>query len=876
MEIKGSIDSNIQGAVPAALAQNYEQYLSEQLRSAFPAENNMNSVYYTVTAKKIEDGVETSTEINGTVTQTPTSTDFVLKLTTGIWKIYANGYTDSAHTIKTFSGVQDKYTSVNTTTGVVTVISDITISDGVTGTDGTQNPPPYYNSIAITVTPTMQNDTQAEASAAASGNDVSLTIKSGDVTIQKIVAIWNIGSSTKHQTLTRPASPAEDGSYLFNFTMIDDDDAALATPVTKVPSNTYSVTFYFYSGTQTGGDEYLSYYCTEAINVFDNLTTDTWKSSSLSQRHFLTQSGTTTFKVTSDLVKLHTGTSFWVSSSGTDVTSADYSTLLGAGKPANPFKTVQHAVNVIKSVNETLWDATTGPNREFTIYVKDNLTASDTEVFDSNNKSLINIQLPSSGNVTSLKIKIVSLDQSGSSSSEWPYAIDANRTYTSTNTTGTKGRVLNIDNGVTVTLENIELKGGVLDETAAGGNEKGAGVYVAAGGNLKINGTVKINSNKAFASTGGSSSLSEKASNVYLPLTEGSTPVQKAVTVLGPLTNSSIGITTASVPSTAGANGAVKFTSGYSTTNTQPPASFFTNDNAGFMVGLTAVSGTTTQEASLVMSGGSISTPDTYDDIVFTASSKWFIDTANNIPDNTVGAPSEVSTGNVRWINWENTEVEIKAKAVTNTSGTPSYTDISSSFNWKNFIVKNGTKDITATYNITQVQDSSTNAYSNKITFPEFIQGGDYSLYVRGEYNGKEYGGTIKIVIEDSYCIDIDGTDAFKKFLQQCNKGETYNLRINISQSSPNRNGELKTPLQTYNDVYINLNMTSCRYNYYTLSYCTNLKNVFFNWIYQSGYYPNASTFSHCTNIKLYPMNTYEGCNLTVSDDRKSIITVTP
>ena len=881
VELKGSISTKLEGGVPAELAKNYESYISQLLsqehtllheRTALPSDSNTNTVYYTVFAKKIVNGTLTEETINGELSGEDNTVNFLLRLTDGTWKVFAEGYRDSARTTKIFSGSQDSVT-VNTQT------NSIVIGDGTTQ-DDTTNPPPNYDNIEIKVFPTMTYTTQAFANSVASGNDVSLDIDIADPTIKKLVASWYIGSAIKHQTLNLSA-----GENTFTFTMIDDADAAGATPITKVPSGAYSVSLYFYSGSEETGDEYLSYYVTESVNVFDNMTTNSWKSSSNNaERHFQTTNGVTSFNITSNIVNSHTGTSFWVSSSGLDATSSDYSDMLGAGKPSNPFKTVQHAVNVIKSINETLWDSENGPSREFTIYIKDDLTAGAAEAFSTGaNNSFVNIELPSGSGyeATSLKINIVSTQQSSSATS-YPYYINANRTFDPTDTanaTGTKGRALYIGTGVTVTLENIELKGGVLDESA-GGNQHGAGVYVAAGGNLKINGTVKINSNKAFVSAGGSSSWIEKASNVYLPkITTGSTDSQKTIQILGTITNSDIGITTEIVPTTAGSSGAVQFTSGYATSNTQPPVEIFKNDSDGFMTGLTGTG--SAQEASLVLSGGAISTPDIYEDVKFIVlDSPWYIE-------------PEDSTTNLRWINWEDTTVTVKAQTFTGEGSSASYTDIDDDdIIWKQFIVKKGNLDVTESAGITQGTQAGTGSgstiYTGTVTFPEFIEDGSYSLYVRAQYNDKEYGGTVKIFIEPSYQVDLlyrDGLNYFESFLQKCNTGETINVRVNYYSGragepgqSPNQSGTLKTPLSNHPNVYVNLNMTSVNNSLYTLSGCKNLRKVFFKWSgYGTSTYPKAAIYINCGNdIQLYSVNDddedFADCPYRISDDRKSIV----
>ena len=121
------------------------------------------------------------------------------------------------------------------------------------------------------------------------------------------------------------------------------------------------------------------------------------------------------------------------------------------------------------------------------------------------------------------------------------------------------------------------MSGGAITDNTCSGSYNGGGVYVKNGtwstGAITLSGSVQIKDNYK------GSNSDKKPSNLYLAKDKG---VDKTINVVGPLTGSSIGVTTATEPGT-GSN--VTFAN--SSTNTITTG-IFTPDTAGVLVGVAA------------------------------------------------------------------------------------------------------------------------------------------------------------------------------------------------------------------------------------------------------------------------------------------------
>ena len=121
------------------------------------------------------------------------------------------------------------------------------------------------------------------------------------------------------------------------------------------------------------------------------------------------------------------------------------------------------------------------------------------------------------------------------------------------------------------------MSGGAITDNTCSGSYNGGGVYVKndtwSTGAITLSGSVQIKDNYK------GSNSDKKPSNLYLAKDKG---VDKTINVVGPLTGSSIGVTTATEPST-GSN--VTFAVGSENTIT---TGIFTPDTAGVLVGVAA------------------------------------------------------------------------------------------------------------------------------------------------------------------------------------------------------------------------------------------------------------------------------------------------
>lgn len=122
------------------------------------------------------------------------------------------------------------------------------------------------------------------------------------------------------------------------------------------------------------------------------------------------------------------------------------------------------------------------------------------------------------------------------------------------------------------------MSGGAITDNTCSGSYNGGGVYVKndtwSTGAITLSGSVQIKDNYK------GSNSDKKPSNLYLAKDKG---VDKTINVVGPLTGSSIGVTTATEPSTGSNN--VTFAVGSENTIT---TGIFTPDTAGVLVGVAA------------------------------------------------------------------------------------------------------------------------------------------------------------------------------------------------------------------------------------------------------------------------------------------------
>lgn len=202
----------------------------------------------------------------------------------------------------------------------------------------------------------------------------------------------------------------------------------------NVVCGSYPVTFKFYNS--SGTNYSLVYSFTETINVFSNLTTDTWYNSS-NAPYFNTSNNPPTIEISSTLIQSYSQKVFYVSSSGNDSKSGSF---------FEPVKTINQAITYIKMQNDS--------STEYEIVLLSDITCSDSD----KNDSFVNFaDIASATDAINVKI---------SSNGSNTYKIDANGSTS-------KNRVMYIGTNNKVTLKNVELTGGYVPDS----NATGSGIY---------------------------------------------------------------------------------------------------------------------------------------------------------------------------------------------------------------------------------------------------------------------------------------------------------------------------------------------------------------------------------------------------------------
>lgn len=549
------------GAVP-----NVFLIHKDSSRSAAPSFDETNQVIYKITAyKKTASGDYDYTTPNVTSNYNSLDSDyFEIKLTKGTWKLKAEGYlhqneTTGEYENQLFSGLSDEVTLTNDDDTTPSVEATIKVS-------------------AISGDPDLGTGT------------VELRIEVPE-TVYAMKAVWKQGDVELVQTITK--NDVNYSSLCFSFNMEDDGD----NPINKdsfgnvnIPVNYYPVNFYFYESTNETLSESeknallagpWDYYCHETINVFLNFKTDTWVKSSLAENaspwlQTDATTSTTIFTVTDDLISSFISKSYFVR--GTQIDSSHLLTLPGTanddnkmGTPADPLATITEALSRIKEQNKK--DSASTP---YTIFIDGECKLPDGYTVSEDSNAWLDIS-PLDGSESLLDVKLCAYNSSNGAK------LNANG----------KARAIYVD-GAKLTLENITVTGGLVDEP-------GAGVFVTSNENslLQVNGAVVIKDN--YKGTVSSNS----PSNVYLKCDDETPPEFNKIKILGSLLGSEIGVQIPVVPTKT--NPDVIFTDGFAFTNgtgngdPHYAAEFFTSDD-GFSLGISD----SETEAALVISGGTI------------------------------------------------------------------------------------------------------------------------------------------------------------------------------------------------------------------------------------------------------------------------------
>lgn len=219
----------------------------------------------------------------------------------------------------------------------------------------------------------------------------------------------------------------------------------------NVSSGVYDVSFIFYSENSMGGN--VVYRCTEKINVFGNMETDTWYGGG--SPHI--DSGN--LKVSSACVSAYKRKDFYVSSEGS---------VSGIGTYFEPC-TISTAWSYIKAVNDGV--------SNYNIYIMDDITASSDS--DIGSEGFVNF---SYSGANALNLTVSSYNNPAT-----PYKIDAARTSSS----AIKGRVMYVSGAnFHLELKNIQITGGYTDISVHGG-----GLYISDSAELTVGTGCKIYGN---------------------------------------------------------------------------------------------------------------------------------------------------------------------------------------------------------------------------------------------------------------------------------------------------------------------------------------------------------------------------------------------
>ena len=280
---------------------------------------------------------------------------------------------------------------------------------------------------------------------------VSLPVKIEPASIKSMKAEWKHYKSNE-SVKTRRYIP-ESGELVFDMK----ESAEASAP----ESGIYSVDFSFWSE-RNGG--VLLYKCTEIINVFDSMCTDTWVKQysmdpSYGDPHFAEEDSIVKMKISSDCLSKFQLTNIFVGKTkpegGPDYFKDPSDSNIGTY--TEPLKTLQKAVNIINTQNDGV--------TEYTIYLMDDYTATGAlGEFD-----VPSIGINGYGNtlVVIKPTKKLLLNITGYGTKK---TINANN----------KGRVmlcyLGTSNDSKITLKNLKITNGKTGQ-AAGSN--GAGIYLS-------------------------------------------------------------------------------------------------------------------------------------------------------------------------------------------------------------------------------------------------------------------------------------------------------------------------------------------------------------------------------------------------------------
>lgn len=287
-------------------------------RTAMPDFNAESGLEYSVKAENTKTG-DTSA---GEQTIYDITKQFSIKLSAGEWIITATGKKNG---IKVLKGTSDK----------------IKLDESS----------PVKTGIEIQLYPCLEEKNGT--------GSVSLAVNFSDTRIKSAKTEWN-SSSVKAKTI--------------NFT----DETSFSIEESNVPSGDYALNIFFFSEADCKGE--LLYMAHEVVNVFNELTTNTWQGSS----PYFTESSDkkVSFTLTADLVNKFRMSTYYVK--GTDGILVKEASDSNNGTFFDPFKTLDKA---LAAVAESERNNVTGSTiDEYNIYIDGTVSVTQALVFNAKKK----------------------------------------------------------------------------------------------------------------------------------------------------------------------------------------------------------------------------------------------------------------------------------------------------------------------------------------------------------------------------------------------------------------------------------------------------------------------------------------------------------
>lgn len=461
----------------------------------------------------------------------------------------------------------------------------------------------------------------------------------------------------------------------------------------NVPSGSYSLSLFFYDNDLSQGsvDSNLLFMIQEEINVFSEMTTDTWQGKA---EYFAGADENKTLKITAEMVENWRSSTFYVGKHGSWQANDN-----NTGSYFAPLATLQKAVEKIKSSEK---------QGGYTICVSGTVNGSaDFSSFSTLPSSVsVKIKAFSGSGVSSAKATIKSTNQQTIKLSSKVSLTLENLTL-SGGDKNSDGSIISVDNGAVVTLDSCTITGNTV-------GPKGA-VYVQFGGIFKVKGNTNITGNMA----------SSQAANVYLA---GATDSNKGTVSFDSSVSSSlkIGVTTEQKP---GRNSKAKITSLWNShKGSVNPYTVFTSDE-GY-----AVTTDVTNEVALAVSGGTLNAkPQPVVKLVFAncGEGEFYETSGAKAKKKATIKKSNIGTGSGKY-----SKIGIGSDGITNQITGANVQDYNMEIYYNGVKIKTEAAS-TDSNNITSVKIKS--------TWPV----GNYQVIATAKYDGMTYSAVMELVITE-------------------------------------------------------------------------------------------------------------------------------